>query len=66
MDDKWMSMPMDFVSSFSGGLESFPSSTFEVGMEEGEMVNYSEFLNDSDGLNMELAIWPEDLPGTEA
>ena len=62
-----MNMPMDFGASFSGGLEGFPSSTFgTMGMEEEGMVNYSEFLNDNDGLTMELQMWPDDLTGTEA
>ena len=68
IDDKWMS-PMDFASSFSGALEGFPGSSFgAMGLEDEGMVNYSEFLNDNDGLNMDLtAMWSsEDLTGTEA
>ena len=61
-------MPIDFTNTFANSLDSFPTSSFgTVNIDEEQTVNYSEFLNDNDGLNMELGIvWSDDINGTEA
>jgi hypothetical protein len=67
-ESKWIDIPMDFVNNFnSGNLTDFGNSGFGgmgSGMED-DMVNYSEFLNDTDGLNMDMGLWDPDLGGTE-
>jgi hypothetical protein len=56
-------IPMDFGSNFGPGLTDFSNANF--GVVDDEIINYGEFLNDSDALTMELGMW-EDLGGTEA
>ena len=56
-------MQMDFGNSFASGLGDFGTTNFS-GVDE-DIINYGEFLNDNDGINMELGIW-EDIGGTEA
>ena len=50
-------MPIDFGTSFTNSLDNFPTSGFgTVNIDEEQTVNYSEFLNDNDGLTMELTM----------
>lgn len=53
-------IPMDFTNNFGSGLSDFGNTNFGV---EDDIINYGEFLNDNDGLTMDL-VW-EDLAGTE-
>jgi len=67
-DDKWMTnLPLEFTSNFNGALSDFGNSSFAPMAMEDEIVNYGEFLNDTDGMGMDFSNWAEtDLTGTEA
>jgi hypothetical protein len=60
-EDKWITgnidLSMQFPTSFTGGLTEFVGTTFG----DEDIVNYGEFLNDSEGLGMDLGggIWEE-------
>lgn len=56
-------MPMDFPGNFGPGLNDFGNTNF--GLADEDIINYGEFLNDTDGITMDLGMW-EDLGGTEA
>jgi len=56
-------IPIDFGNTFGTSLSDFGTSNF--GVVEDDIINYGEFLNDNDGLNMDLSMW-EELGGTEA
>jgi hypothetical protein len=68
-DDKsWMAFGMEpgFSNVTLGDLGNFSSASMTM---DDEMVNYSEFLNDNDGMvgGMEFStIWGDDLGGTGA
>lgn len=65
-DDKWMGqIPMDFPNTFgSTGLGDFNSSNF--GVADEDIINYGEFLNDNEGLGMDLPLWGEELGAPDA
>jgi hypothetical protein len=64
VDDKWVNqMPMEFPGNFGQSLNDFGNTNFSLG--DDDIINYGEFLNDTDGITMDLGIW-EDLAGTEA
>jgi hypothetical protein len=63
-DDKWIGqMPMEF-SIGNTGLADFSSTSF--GMPDEDIINYGEFLNDNEGLGIELPLWGEELGAPEA
>jgi hypothetical protein len=60
-DDKWisasMSLPMEFNTNNFGSLGDFGNSGFE----QEDIINYGDFLNDSDALNLSemTTIWDD-------
>jgi hypothetical protein len=56
-------LPIDFGTGFPGDFANTTFPNMDMG---SEIIDYGEFLNDSEGLTMDFPVWGEGDLGTEA